>query len=73
MRKFAIASIAAFAAMGFAAAQADGDCGWGAHKTAATPIPAKTAASTKSAPKTAIPTKETLAQDGKATKTEKGS
>jgi hypothetical protein len=73
MRKIVVSSIAALAAIGFAAtAQADGDCGWGGHKTASTPIPAVTADNTKTLPQTTIPTKKTRAQTAKVSKTEKG-
>ena len=56
MRKFVIASIAALAATGFVATQAVADCS-GSHKTAMTPMPTKTADSSKTAPETAAPTK----------------
>ena len=72
MRKIVASSIAALAAIGFAAsAQADGDCGWGHTKTASTPT--VTAESTKTLPKTTIPTKKTVAQTAKVSKTDKGS
>jgi|GEM_PF-2485869 hypothetical protein len=73
MRKIVVSSIAALAAMGFAAAaQADGDCGWGhVAKVAQTPKPA--AESTKTVKQTAIPVKKTVAQTTKTIKTEKGS
>jgi len=74
MRKIVVASIAALGALGFAAAaQADGDCGWGAHKTASTPKPAVTAESAKTLPQTPIPAKLTPTQTAKAAKAEKGS
>ncbi|NKB55176.1 MAG: hypothetical protein GKS00_02470 [Alphaproteobacteria bacterium] len=73
MRKVVVSSIAAIAAMGFAAtAQADGDCGWG-HTVASTSKPVATADSVKPLPQTTIPTKKSLAQTVKVTKTEKGS
>ena len=72
MRNVVVSSIAALAALGFAAtAQADGDCGWG-HTTASTSKPITTSDATKPLPQTTIPTKKTLAQTAKATKTEKG-
>ncbi len=74
MRRIVVSSIAALAAMGFAAAaqaEGDGGCGWSKNTVAATPIPAVT--STKAATQTAIPTKKTVAQTAKTIKTEKGS
>lgn len=72
MRKFVVSSIAALAALGFAAsAQADGDCGYG-HTVASTSKPIATSDAAKPLPQTTIPTKKTLAQTAKATKTEKG-
>lgn len=70
MRKIAVSSIAALAAMGFAAAAHAGeDCGWGhAAKVAQTPKPAVT--DTKTVKQTTIPTTKTVA---KTTKTDKGS
>ncbi len=73
MRSIVVSSVAALAAMGFAAtAQADGDCGWGGHKVTSTSKPAVTADSTKTPQQTPIPTKKTLAQSVKVLKTEKG-
>ena len=74
MRKIIVSSIAAVAALGFAAsAQAGEDCGWGhAAKVASTPKPAAT--STKTVKQTTIPAKKAVAQTAKTTKkTEKGS
>lgn len=72
MRNVVVSSIAALAVLGFAgAAQADGDCGYG-HTVASTSKPIVTSGAAKPLPQTAIPTKKTLAQTAKATKTEKG-
>ena len=73
MRRIAVFSIAAVAALGFAAsAHAGEDCGWGhAAKVAETPKPAAT--STKTVKQTTIPSKKTVAQTAQPTKTEKGS
>lgn len=73
MRKIVVSSIAALAAMSFAAAaQAEGDCGWGHQaKVAETSKPAAT--STKIVKQTTIPTKKTVAHTAKTIKTEKGS
>ena len=73
MRRIAVSSIAAVAALGFAAsAHAGEDCGWGhAAKVAETPKPAAT--STKTMKQTTIPSKKTVAQTAQTTKTEKGS
>ena len=73
MRKIVVSSIAAVAAMGFAAtAHAGEDCGWGHQaKVAETTKPAAT--STKTVKQITIPTKKTVAQTAKTIKTEKGS
>ena len=73
MRRIVVSLIAAVAALGFAAsAHAGEDCGWGhAAKVAETAKPAAT--STKTMKQTTIPSKKTVAQTAKTTKTEKGS
>jgi hypothetical protein len=72
MRNVVVSSIAALAAIGFAAtAHADGDCGWG-HTTASISKPIATLDAAKPLPQTTIPAKKTLAQTAEATKTEKG-
>jgi hypothetical protein len=74
MRKIILSSIAALAALGFAAAaQAEGGCAWSGNTVAATSKPAVTADNAKSPLQTTIPAKKTLAQTAKATNTEKGS
>ena len=74
MLRFVVSSIAALAAMGFAAAahaEGDGGCAWSKNTVAATPIPAVT--STKAVTQTVIPTKKTVAQTAKTIETKKGS
>ncbi len=74
MRKIIVSSIAALAAMGFAAAaQAEGGCAYSGNTVASISKPAVTAENAKAPRQTTIPAKKTLAQTAKATNTKKGS